>query len=73
VILAGSGGRISLFFSSIFFASSSPSFIAFLKFLMPAPRSPPSFESFPAPKTMRMMTRMTINSGIPNPNMVLVS
>lgn len=58
--------------SSLFFGvtSISSSFVDFLKFRIPFPMPSPIWGSFPAPKMIRMMTRMTINSGIPIPNIL---
>ena len=73
------GGRSLLdglqgFFSSVFFSAAgvtSISFgsrVAFLKFLMPRPSALPISGSLPAPKMIRMITRMISNSGMPIPN-----
>ncbi len=62
------------FFSSGFFSAegvTSISFgsrVAFLKFLMPRPSALPISGSLPAPKMIRMITRMISNSGMPIPN-----
>ena len=45
----------------------SASFIDFLKFLILLPNALPISGSFPAPKIIMMMTKITINSGKPMP------
>src|SRR4030067_2412071 len=71
---------IPTFFSVNYFGSFSPSFfissnfgvsaMPFLNPLMAFPSPSPIWGSFPTPKIMRIMARITSNSDIPRPNIL---